>query len=201
MIEIRNVQSTEKELIDEIVSIHLSTFQGFFLTFMGRGFLYHMYCSYCEEKQSGLLVAEENGKSLGFLAYSGDMSGLYKYMIKKKLVVFAWYGMGAFLRKPAVFVKLLRAFLKPSESKRDEVYMELASIGVNPDMKSQGIGSLLIDALKRSTDWNKYAYITLETDAINNEGANQFYLKNGFVLEREYETYEGRKMNEYRFRQ
>ena len=109
--------------------------------------------------------------------------------------------MGAFLRKPAVFVKLLRAFLKPSESKRDEVYMELASIGVNPDMKSQGIGSLLIDALKRSTDWNKYAYITLETDAINNEGANQFYLKNGFVLEREYETYEGRKMNEYRFRQ
>lgn len=42
MISVREVQSNEKKLINEIVSIHLNTFEGFFLTFMGRGFLNQM---------------------------------------------------------------------------------------------------------------------------------------------------------------
>ena len=32
-----------------------------------------------------------------------------------------------------------------------------------------------------------------------NDIANRFYLKNGFVLEREFVTAEGRRMNEYRY--
>lgn len=95
---------------------------------------------------------------------------------------------------------LIKAFFKPGESKRDERYVELASIGVNPAAKSKGIGSKLIDALKAQVDFSTYTYITLETDAVDNEGANHFYKKNGFKLEREYETSEGRKMNEYRYR-
>ena len=61
MIAIREVKSEEKKLINDIVSIHLNTFTGFFLTFMGRGFLNQMYRSYCDHDESGLLVAEENG--------------------------------------------------------------------------------------------------------------------------------------------
>lgn len=186
-------------MINSITTIHLNTFAGFFLTFMGRGFLTQMYCSYCEEQASGLLVAEEGNVPVGFLAYSGDMGSLYRYMIKRKLLIFAWYSLGAFLRKPAVFMRILRAFLKPGESAREEAYMELASIGVAPDAKSKGIGSRLVDELKKQTDFRKYSYITLETDAIDNEGANYFYRKNGFRLEREFVTREGRKMNEYRY--
>lgn len=95
---------------------------------------------------------------------------------------------------------LIKAFLKPGDSKREERYVELASIGVDPAIKSKGVGSKLIDALKAQVDFNTYAYITLETDAVDNEGANHFYKKNGFKLERKYETSEGRKMNEYRYR-
>ena len=198
--QIREVGKNEKEIIDRVVRIHLDTFEGFFLTFMGKGFLKTMYSSYCAHGESGLLVAiDEDGNAVGFLAYSGNMSGLYKYMIKKKLIPFAWYSLGAFLRKPKVFMRLVRAFLKPSESKREESYVELASIGVDPSAKSKGIGSQLIDKLKEIVDFTKNAYITLETDAENNEGANRFYQKNGFSLIREYATREGRKMNEYRF--
>ena len=199
---IRKIESNEKQVIADVVGIHLDTFTGFFLTFMGRGFLNQMYRSYCEHSDSDLLVAfDDDEKPIGFLAYSGDMSGLYKYMIKKKLIPFAWYSLGAFFRKPKVFMRLIRAFLKPGESRREENYVELASIGVNPNIKSKGVGTQLISHLKDLVDFNKYAYISLETDAVNNEGANHFYQKNGFVLEREYETHEGRKMNEYRFRQ
>lgn len=198
--QIKLIENSEKSVIEDVVSIHLATFQGFFLTFMGRGFLRQMYRSYCDHKDSGLLVAFESEKPIGFLTYSCNISGLYKFMIKKRLILFAWYSLGAFLRKPKVFMRLLRAFLKPSETKREEAYVELASIGVSPDAKSKGIGSQLIDELKNRVDFYKYAYITLETDAVNNEGANYFYQKNGFVIEREFETHEGRKMFEYRFR-
>lgn len=199
MVTVREVESNEKKIIDEIVSIHLATFTGFFLTFMGRGFLRHMYASYCDHKQSGLLLAENEGKAVGFLAYSADFSGLYKHMIKTRLFPFAFYSIGAFFRRPSSFLHIISAFLKPGEAKREEKYVELSSIGVDPKVKSKGTGSLLISKLKEMVDFKEFAYITLETDAVNNEGAIHFYEKNGFIRERMYETDEGRKMYEYRF--
>lgn len=199
MVTIREVKSNEKELINEIVTIHLNTFTGFFLTFMGRGFLKQMYQSYCDYDESGLLVAEEGGKALGFLAFSSNFSGLYKFMIKTRLIQFGWYSIGAFFRRPSAFMHIISAFLKPGEAKRKEKYVELSSIGVDPNVKSKGIGSKLIDVLKDNVDFDKYAYINLETDAVDNEGAIHFYEKNGFVRERMFETDEGRKMYEYRF--
>jgi ribosomal protein S18 acetylase RimI-like enzyme len=199
MVTIREVKSDEKKIIDEIVTIHLNTFTGFFLTFMGRGFLRQMYQSYCDHEESGLLVAEGDGKTVGFLAYSSDFSGLYKFMIKTRLVQFGCYSMGAFFRRPSAFLHIIKAFLKPSEVKRKEKYVELSSIGVDPNVKSKGVGSKLIEKLKKLVDFEEYAYITLETDAVNNEGAIHFYEKNGFIRERMFVTDEGRKMYEYRF--
>lgn len=199
MINIREVKYDEKKLINDIVTIHLNTFTGFFLTFMGSGFLNQMYTSYCDYEEAGLLVAEEDGKAIGFLAYSSNFSGLYKFMIKTRLIQFGWYSIGAFFRRPSAFLHIISAFLKPGEAKREEKYVELSSIGVDPNIKSKGIGSLLIDSLKRKIDFTKFAYINLETDAVDNEGAIHFYEKNGFVRERMFETDEGRKMYEYRF--
>lgn len=198
--EIRQINAKENNIIKQVVWIHLETFQGFFLTFMGRGFLTHLYKSYCEYKESGLLVALEGDNPVGFLAYSCDYSGLYKFMMRKKLIPFAWYSLGAFFRKPKTFLRLVRALSKSNDVKRDEKYVELASIGVKPSIKSKGIGSSLIDELKKMVNFSTYSYISLETDAENNDAANLFYLKNGFELNKTYETKEGRKMNEYRFR-
>ena len=199
MITVRKIKADEKFVIKQIVQIHLKTFPGFFLTFMGKGFLNQMYACYCKHPGSGLFAAFEGETPVGFLAYSSDFSGLYKYMIKKRLFPFFWYSMGAFFRKPKVFMRLVRALLKPGEAKREDAYVELSSIGVKPEQKGKGIGSLLIDELKKETDFSKFAYINLETDAENNEAANRFYQKNGFALSKTYQTQEGRKMNEYRY--
>ena len=197
--KIQSVGFQEKDIIKEVVLIHLATFKGFFLTFMGKGFLYEMYKSYVSHEKSELIVAYEQGQVVGFLAYSSDLSGLYKFMIKHRLIPFAWYALGAFFRKPKVFLRLIRAFLKPKDAKREENYIELSSIGVLPQYKSQGVGTKLIDYLKQKVDFNKFAYIALETDAVNNDGVNKFYIKNGFVLEKTFATRENRLMNEYRY--
>lgn len=201
MARIREISNTEPNIIEDVVKIHLSTFQGFFLTFMGRGFLRQMYRSYCEHEKSGLLVAfgEIDQSTNGFLAYSNDMSDLYKHMIKKKLIYFAWYSIGAIFRKPASFHRLIRAFLKPSEAKGAVSFVEISSVGVKPDAKSKGVGSQLINELKNRVDFSTYKYIRLETDAVGNELANHFYKKNGFEVQRVFMTREGRMMNEYRY--
>ena len=189
----------DKKIIEQTVEIHLKTFTGFFLTFLGRGFLKELYAGYAEHEKSGLIIAEEEGKVLGFLAYSEELSGLYKYLIKRKIIKFAWFSFWAFLRKPGSFMRLIRAFLKPGESVRDESYVELASIGVLPEQKGKNIGTQLIKCLQAKFDPDKFSYIKLETDAENNESVNNFYIKNGFRLAASYETNEGRKMNEYRW--
>ena len=80
-------------------------------------------------------------------------------------------------------IKHLIPYLKEchyrNEVKREEKYIELSSIGVDPTNKCKGVGSLLIDELKKTVDFDKFAYITLETDAVNNDGAIHFYEKNG----------------------
>lgn len=197
---VRRIGVGEKNIINEIAHIHVETFQGFFLTFLGKGFLKKMYEAYCEHAESDLLVAFQKTAPVGFLAYSEDLSGLYRYMIKKKLVYFAWYSMGAFFRNPKIFLRLIRAFLKPKESERNVRYVELASIGVHPKYASSGIGTLLIQKLKSEVDFNFYEYITLETDEIDNDTAILFYERNGFIKERSFVTHEGRRMIEYRYK-
>lgn len=190
--------------IPEVVEVHMQSFSGFFLTFLGKGFLKQLYKGFMYHSGSGLLVAIDDNKVKGFLAYSDDLSGFYKYLIKKKLIPFAWYAGCSFLRKPKIMFRLLRAFTYSGEAKRTEKYIELSSIGVLPETEGMGVGSKLIDVLKTKASalneklTNKYEYIKLETDAVDNEGANHFYQKNGFVIDHEYETPEGRKMNEYR---
>ncbi|WP_418554004.1 GNAT family N-acetyltransferase [Longibaculum muris] len=197
--EILENPALSKKELDDVVKIHMETFPGFFLTFLGKGFLRQMYKGFIAHEKSGLIVAKNEIGIVGVLAYSENLSAFYKYLIKTRLIPFAWYSLGAIIRQPSAMVRLIRAFLKPSETKREEKYVELSSIGVSPKTKGQHIGSKMIDKLKEMFDANKFAYINLETDATNNEGVNVFYIKNGFKLERSFETPEGRKMNEYRW--
>lgn len=96
MIQIEKIDKKDKKIIDTLVDIHMESFTGFFLTFLGRGFLRLMYNCYCDYKDSGFLVAVDKEKDniVGFLAYSGDLSGLYKFMLKNKWFLFAWYSLG-----------------------------------------------------------------------------------------------------------
>ncbi|WP_416327832.1 GNAT family N-acetyltransferase, partial [[Eubacterium] hominis] len=172
--------------LNDIVEIHLNTFQNFFLSELGKGFLKTLYTGYIEDEESGILIAKENDKAIGFIAFSNNYSDFFKNLIKNKLLRFGFFSCVAIIKNPKIIKKLLGAFNKSNEVKKDKAYVELASIGVSPDYKNQGVGSLLIKKLIEITDFKKYAFISLETDAINNENVNRFYKKNGFILYKKY---------------
>ncbi len=199
MITIRNMSEQEKGSIRKLSKLHTRAFPDFFLTQLGVNFLDALYKGYLSDERSGIIVAENNGRLAGFIAYSYDYPNFYKGLMKKHLLRFAVCSMGAALRHPSFIKRLLGAFKKSDSVVKSEKYVELASICVDPRMGNHGIGSKLIDHLKGMVNLDKYAYINLETDAVNNDAVNRFYVKNGFKLARTYFSAEGRKMNEYRF--
>ena len=195
----RELEEANSDYIESIAELHKKAFPTFFLTQLGIPFLRTLYMGYMEDKDSGIIAAEEEGKLVGFIAYSNDYPRFYKGLIKNHLIKFAFCSVGAAILHPSFIKRLLGAFQKSESVVKTERYVELASICVDPEMESRGVGSSLIDYLKSIVDFNKYAYINLETDADGNDGVNRFYVKNGFKLEREFVTAEGRRMNEYRF--
>ena len=199
MAEIHELETASLEYIKAIAELHKKAFPSFFLTQLGVPFLRTLYSGYMEVRDSGIIVAEEEGKLVGFIAYSNDYPRFYKGLIKNHLIKFAFCSIGAAIRHPSFIKRLLGAFKKSESVVKTERYVELASICVDPDIESKGVGSALINYLKNIVDFNKFAYINLETDADGNDGVNRFYEKNGFKLERMFTTAEGRRMNEYRF--
>ncbi len=199
MINIKELDVQSTEIVKKIANLHIKAFPNFFLTQLGRGFLETLYTGYMEDPDSGIIIAEQNGIIEGFIAYSYDYPRFYKGLIKNHLMRFAICSMGAALRHPSFIKRLFGAFKKSDSVVKEEKYVELASICVNPSLENKGIGTLLIEYLKGLVDFGKYAYINLETDADGNDAVNRFYCKNGFKLERQYLTAEGRRMNEYRY--
>ena len=196
---IRELNEANKDYIKTIAELHKRAFPSFFLTQLGVPFLRTLYTGYMEDEDSGIIVAEDGDKLVGFIAYSNDYARFYKGLIKNHLIKFAFCSFGAAVRHPSFIKRLLGAFKKSYSVVKEEKYVELASICVDPAIESKGVGSALIDYLKRNVDFDKFAYINLETDADGNDGVNKFYLKNGFELARTFTTAEGRHMNEYRY--
>lgn len=199
MLSIKELKSTNQKTIQTIAELHKKAFPTFFLTQLGIPFLKTLYTGYIKDKNSGIIVAENKDRIVGFIAYSKDYSSFYKGLIKNHLFKFAFCSLGAAIKHPSFIKRLLGAFKKSDSVMKEEKYVELASICVDPRIESRGLGSKLIDYLKGIVDFDVYAYINLETDADDNEGANYFYVKNGFMLVRTFTTAEGRKMNEYRY--
>lgn len=199
MVSIKELKSADYKTIQTIAELHKRAFPTFFLTQLGIPFLKTLYACYVEDKNSGVIVSESKGRIVGFIAYSKDYSRFYKGLIKNHLFKFAFCSLGAAIRHPSFIKRLLGAFKKSDSVVKEEKYVELSSICVDPSIENKGLGSKLIDYLKTIVDFNTYEYINLETDADNNASANYFYRKNGFILARTFTTVGGRKMNEYRY--
>lgn len=199
MIRIRELSEYNQKQIQELATLHQRAFPKFFLTQLGAPFLKTLYRGYLIDNNSGIIVAEDEDMIVGFIAYSRDYSQFYKGLINNHLIRFAFCSLGAAIRHPSFIKRLFGAFKKSESVEKTEKYVELASICVDPMIESMGVGTNLVNYLKSTVDFDTYAYINHETDADENEKANMFYLKNGFVLSNQFITSQGRKMNEYRF--
>jgi len=192
-----NISPMEMRQVDRVVSIHICSFPGFFLTFLGPRFLHLLYSEIIAMPDSVALVALENEQVVGFVAGVTHQSSFYGQLVRRRLFAFARASLGAALRHPSIVPRLFRALSYSCSSQEAVAQALLMSIAVAPDAAGKGIGQQLVKAFLDEVQTRGINSVSLTTDRDNNKRANGFYQKLGFELARTYVTPEGRAMNEY----
>jgi ribosomal protein S18 acetylase RimI-like enzyme len=169
--------------------LHIQGISTGFISSLGQEFVAALYEAITEDKNSfGFVAIEDDEKVLGFVAFSINLSRLYKYVALRKGFKFALI----LVRKMfslKVFKKVIDNILYPGKMKKMNLpSAELLSIVVAPQGRGKGIAKQLVGAgfeecRKRGIDKVKVLV------AVQNEMANKLYLKCGFELVTQIENH------------
>lgn len=189
-----SVAKLTTEDLGDIVEVHLESFKGFFLAFLGPRFL-RLYYREVIGSQDGVCCGyRENDRVKGFVVGMFNPSGFYGRILKGKWWQFGLAALPAILKKPSTLVRVLRAVKKPGSTPADQNLVELASVAILPAYQEKGVGKLLVTAFIQEATARGASAVYLTTDAENNERVNAFYKKMGFGIANTFVTPEKRKM-------
>jgi ribosomal protein S18 acetylase RimI-like enzyme len=169
-------------------SLHADQIAGGFLSFLGAGFLTRLYRRISLSPDSFLLVAEADGRVVGFVAGSGDVRGLYRSFLWHDGAAAALSVAGRLLRRWRLAVETLRHGSGDGGGKGEGV--ELLAIAVEPGRQGAGIGGALVGAFLERVDQgpDHAAYVVVAGD---NAGAIGLYRRAGFAVAQEFELHSG----------
>jgi len=184
--------------ISRVVEIHLASFPGFFLTFLGARFLSLYYAGICTAPEGiAHVYVDDEGEPAGFVAGTSDPRGFYSRLLRRDWMRFSLASLAAMLRKPSIVPRIARGLLHPSRNPEGKDVAGLFSIGVLPSLQGTGAGKKLVGTFLEEARCRGCGRAFLTTDRDDNDAVNVFYIKMGFRVELEYTTPEGRRMNEY----
>lgn len=184
--------------IPAVVQTHLQSFPGFFLSFLGPRFLSLYYAGICAAPEGiGFVYLNTSGLPAGFVAGSSNPRGFYSRLLKQCWLRFAVASVGATICKPTVIRRIARGLFHSGGNPFGDDVAGLFSIGVLPELHGTGVGKLLVQVFLHEASMRGCNRVFLTTDRDENEAVNSFYQTLRFNIERQYETPEGRRMNEY----
>lgn len=184
--------------VRQVVSVHLASFPGFFLSLLGTKFLALFYSGICSAPEGiAFVYCDTAGYPVGFVAGTTNPRGFYSRLLKRHWLQFALAATPPVLKKPSIIGRVARAILHPKNNPLGDNVAGLFSIGVLPELQGSGAGKELVRTFLDEAGERGCTKVFLTTDRDNNDAVNTFYQKLGFSLEREYVTPEGRYMNEY----
>lgn len=183
-----NITILETKHAPYVAALHNKGISSGFISSLGAEFVTALYRAIAEDENSFGLVAVEGVQTLGFVAFSTNLSKLYKYVIRKKGFKFA------FILVPKIFSvsaikKIWENMFYPSKMKSLNLPdAELLSIVVAPEGRGKGIAKKLIlkgfeECQKRNI--NKVKVLV----AASNEPANKLYRKSGFELKHQVDSH------------
>ena len=184
--------------IQEVVHVHQQSFPGFFLSFLGPRFLTIYYAAVCASAEGICFVfLNTQGVPAGFVVGTTNPRGFYSRLLKRDGFKFALASLTSIIKRPSAFMRLVRALFYPGGNPIGDDVAGLFSIGVLPGLQGTGAGKELARCFLQKAADRGCKRVFLTTDRDDNEAVNAFYQKLGFSVERQYETPEGRRMNEY----
>lgn len=168
--------------------LHAGRISDGFLSFLGPAFLTRLYRRVLRVPTSFLLVAEADGRVVGFIAGSSDVRGLYKAFVVRDGVV-----AGA-----AALPRLIAGWRRTLETLRHGTGgdagtgrgTELLAVAVEHGVEGRGVGTALVDAFCAEVAGSgaDEAYVVVGAD---NAGAIGLYRRAGFSPVGEFELHAG----------
>jgi ribosomal protein S18 acetylase RimI-like enzyme len=184
--------------VDEVVDIHLKSFPGFFLSFLGPRFLKEFYKSFATDSQGlGFVAKGQDDKIIGVVVGPIYPQGYFQRLLKNNWPRFCLASIGAVVRRPHSALRLLRAIFYRGKAPFGPPRALLSSIAVDPSAQGRGVGKVLVERWVEQVQRNGLCGCYLTTDADGNLAVNNFYQNLGWQIESSYVTSEGRRMNRY----
>lgn len=180
--------------ITDVVKVHQSAFENFFLTQLGAGFLSQYYKSIVKSNDGILIGAYLENKLIGFGAICFKSAGFNSRLIKNNLSGFVPIGLKLLFFKPTALYRLFMNLTKKGNTSDEGDYAELLSIAVKNDIQNSGAGKAIINYLEAILRNKNICRLSLTTDTHENENTLNFYKKCGFEVLYQFETYPKRTM-------
>jgi ribosomal protein S18 acetylase RimI-like enzyme len=168
-------------------ALHAGQIGEGFLTILGPRFLCMLYRRVARAPGSFLLLVEDEATTVGFLAGSTDVSGLYRSFVLRDGPAAALTCGGALLRSWRRVMETLR---HGTGGAADGA--ELLAIAVDPAARGRGAGTLLVDGFLMEIARRRQdaAHVVV---AANNEAAIALYRRAGFRNAERFELHAGRE--------
>jgi len=189
------IKKINKLDLDSLVKVHLSAFDGFFLSSLGQQFL-HVYYASCLKDQLtvALGIFDDSEKLIGFATGSIKAKGYHKRILINNIIAFLLSITLKFLKNPKILLRLIKNLNKNVAKNDIGDYAELLSIAIYPEYSGLGYGKVILDKFEKEVKLKGATKIALTTDLNNNDKALTFYCKCGYKPFYEFVTYPNRKM-------
>lgn len=166
---------------ESVAKLHIQGISTGFISSLGLKFVTSVYEAIAQGNSSFGYVAEEDGKVLGFIAFTTNLSKLYKSVILKKGYRFALLLAGKMFSMKRI-KKVFETFFYPSRVKKmDLPCAELLSIVVAEEARGKGLATELVKKGLEACRLRGIEKVKVLVGA-DNEPANKLYLHCGFEL-------------------
>lgn len=196
----RHIRPLSHADLHDTVALHMSAFQGFYLTVLGPRFLYQYYRRVIEYGGGICLGAFDEGRLHGFVAGFVDPPGFCR-TLRVARVQLGLAALPALAADPRRVLRFIRNYRRTGgavdTAAASGAIAELASLAVHPEQEGHGVGGTLVQAFASEARARGARSVVLTTDAHGNDAVNRFYIRLGFTLARSFEAQPGRTLNEY----
>jgi ribosomal protein S18 acetylase RimI-like enzyme len=166
-------------------ALHAGQISEGFLTFLGPRFLRRLYRRVARTPGCFLLVIEDDGTTVGFLAGSTDVSDLYRSFVLHDGIATALASGGRLLRSWRRVIETLRHGTGGAGAGA-----ELLAVAVDPTARGRGAGTLLVEGFltEVARRGQRAAQVVVAAD---NETAVALYRRSGFRMVESFELHSG----------
>ena len=192
MIEIRELRSSDARIA---ALLHQEGQPGTVLTTLGAKFLTALYTNLGQSEVGIAFVATQESQVVGVIAGTTDTHALFRELGIRRGISLAIPIMGQLLKKPALAFRILQTFVYPSKLDSKPGEAEFLFIGVSSQVRRQGVGSRMFEALVQECRRRGASGLKSTVD-VTNPHANAFHVKWGFEIVGSLDLY-GRWMNLY----